>query len=268
MDDELVFLGTGGGRHHIRTQHRSTGGILYKFNGVQAHIDPGPGSTIRINQFGENPTDTELFIVTHNHLDHSSDISAIIESSREKFRDENYNLYKKGTLITTGDAIKFISDYHLSMLEKVVEFKPGDKYVYNGSAIIGTKVKHSKIDGFGIRFNHKDYSLAYTSDTMVFEGFSEQYSGVNVLVLNLLRPNSQTCRRHATTDEMIPYLNKISPPLECLVITHFGSRMDGPNSLINHVPSQVKKIKENSNIKHVIGAEDGLKIRINEILKI
>ena len=153
------------------------------------------------------------------------------------------------------------------MLEEVVEFKPGDKYIYNGSEIIGTKAKHAKIEGFGIRFNLKDYSLAFTSDTMVFEGFSEQYSGVNVLVLNLLRPDSQTCKRHATTDEMIPYLRNINPPLEVLIITHFGSRMDGPNSLINHVPSQVKKIKEKTKINSVIGAEDGLKIKINEILK-
>ena len=38
MDDELVILGSGGGRHHIRTQHRATGGILYKFNGIQIYF--------------------------------------------------------------------------------------------------------------------------------------------------------------------------------------------------------------------------------------
>ena len=101
---------------------------------------------------------------------------------------------------------------------------------------------------------------------MVFDGFSEQFSGVNILVLNLLRPDSQTCKRHATTDEIIPYLKKINPLLDGLVITHFGSRMDGPNSRINHVPSQVEKIKEKTKIPIVIGAEDGLKIKITDIL--
>jgi len=47
MDDELIILGSGGGRHHIRTQYRATGGFLYKFNGIQAHIDPGPGALVR-----------------------------------------------------------------------------------------------------------------------------------------------------------------------------------------------------------------------------
>ena len=101
MDDELVILGSGGGRHHIRTQYRATGGILFKFKENQAHIDPGPGAIVRINQYNEDPTKTNLFIVTHMHIDHFNDLCAIIEASREQLHDRNYNYFKKGTLITT-----------------------------------------------------------------------------------------------------------------------------------------------------------------------
>ena len=94
-----------------------------------------------------------------------------------------------------------------------------------------------------------------------------RFFGVNILVLNLLRPNSITCRRHLCTDDVIPYLNKINPPLDGLVITHFGSYMDSPRSQKNFVPSQVKKLREKTDIKNVIAAEDGLKIKIDEILK-
>ena len=267
MDDELVILGSGGGRHHIRTQHRATGGILYKFNGIQAHIDPGPGALVRINQYKEDPTKTELFFVTHLHIDHFNDISAIIESSREILHDRQYNYFKKGTLLTTKGTIKFIADYHLNMLENVVVFKPGDRLEYKGIEIIGTKVIHSpKVDGFGIRFNLKDYSIAFTSDSRVFDGFAEQFNGVNILVLNLLRPDSITCRRHLCTDEVIPYINKINPALDGLIITHFGSYMDSFRSTKNFVPSQVKKLQEQTNVKNIIAAEDGLKLKIEEIL--
>ncbi|MFX0188054.1 MAG: MBL fold metallo-hydrolase [Candidatus Hodarchaeota archaeon] len=267
MEDELIILGSGGGRHHIRTQHRATGGYLYKFNGIQAHIDPGPGAIVKINQYNEDPIKTELFIVTHVHIDHFNDINAIIEASREVLHDRSYNYFKKGTLITTKDTLKFISKYHQNMLKDVISFKAGDKFNYKGVEIIGTKVIHSpNIEGFGIRFNLKDYSLAYSSDTMVFDGFTEQFSGVNILILNLLRPDSITCKRHLCTDEVIPFLNKINPPLESLIITHFGSFMDGPRSTKNHVPSQVKKLKEQTNIKKIIAAKDGMKIRILELL--
>jgi len=268
MEDKIIILGSGGGRHHIRTQHRATGGILYKFNGMQAHIDPGPGATVRMSQYNEDPINTELFIVTHVHIDHFNDISAVIEASRENLHDKNYNYFKKGILITTGDTLQYISDYHLNMLEKVIPFKAGDKFNYNGAEIIGTKVVHSpNVDGFGIRFNLKDYSIAFSSDTMVFKGFSEQFFGVDILILNLLRPDSITCRRHLCTDEVIPYLNKIVPSLDGLIITHFGSFMDGPRSERNHVPSQVKKLKGKTNIRNIIAAQDGLKIRISDLLE-
>jgi ribonuclease BN (tRNA processing enzyme) len=267
MDDELVFLGSGGGRHHIRTQYRATGGLLYKFNGVQAHIDPGPGAIVRINQYHEDPLKTELFIATHAHVDHYNDLSTMIESSRDNLHDEKYHYFKKGTLITTPDVLKYISDYHLNMLEKVVVFKAGDRCIFNKTEIIGTMVIHSRnIEGFGVRFNLQDYSIAFSSDTMVFEGFAEQFSGVDILILNLLRPDSETCKRHLCTDEVIPYLNRITPLLDTLVITHFGAYMDSPKSLRNFIPSQIQKLNENTNIKNIIAAEDGLKLKIVNLI--
>ena len=101
---------------------------------------------------------------------------------------------------------------------------------------------------------------------MVFEDFPNQFSGVNILILNLLRPDSITCKRHLCTDEVIPYLNKIDPPLDSLIITHFGSYMDGPRSKRNFVPSQVNKLQEQTNIKKIIAAEDGLKLKIDELI--
>jgi len=266
MNDELVILGSGGGRHHIRTQYRATGGILYKFNGTQAHVDPGPGAIVRINQYKEDPTKTELFIVTHLHIDHFNDLCAIIEASREQLHDRNYNYYKKGTLITTKEVLSFVPKYHQDMLEMIIPFKGGDKADFKGIEIFGTKVVHSKVEGFGVIFKLEDYSIAFSSDTKVFDGFSEQFSGVDVLVLNLLRPDSIQCRRHVCTDEVIPYLNKITPPLKGLLITHFGSYMDSPFSPKNYIPSQIAKLREETNIKTIVAAEDGSKIKISDFL--
>ncbi|MHA1499903.1 MAG: hypothetical protein ACTSRT_20430, partial [Promethearchaeota archaeon] len=184
---------------------------------------------------------------------------------RESLHDKNYNYYKKGTLITTKDTLKFVSDYHQDMLEKIVPFKAGDSIDYKGVKIIGTKVIHSQVEGFGVIFKLKNYSIGFSSDTKVFEGFSEQFSGVDILVLNLLRPDSITCKRHLCTDEVIPYLNNIKPPLRGLIITHFGSYMDSTFSHKNFVPSQLEKIRDKSNIANVVAAEDGLKIKIDFI---
>jgi len=266
MNDELVILGSGGGRHHIRTQYRATGGILYKFNRTQAHIDPGPGAIVRINQYKEDPTKTELFIVTHMHIDHFNDLCAVIEASREQLHDRNYNYLKKGILITTEEVLTFVPKYHQNMLEMIIPFKQGDKADFKGVEILGTKVVHSKVEGFGVRFKLEDYSIAFSSDTKIFDGFSEQFSGVDILVLNLLRPDSIQCRRHVCTDEVIPYLNKITPSLKGLLITHFGSYMDSSFSPKNYIPSQIAKLREETNIKTIVAAEDGSKIKISDFL--
>ena len=266
MDDELVILGSGGGRHHIRTQYRATGGILFKFNEYQAHIDPGPGAIVRINQYNEDPTKTDLFIVTHMHIDHFNDLCAIIEASRERLHDRNYNYFKKGTLITTKDTMEFVPKYHQNMLETIVPFKKGDTFNYKGVEIIGTKIIHSQTEGFGLIFKLDNYSIAFTSDTKVFEGFSEQFSGIDILVLNLLRPDSITCRRHVCTDEVIPYLNKITPTPKGLLISHFGSYMDSDFSPKNYIPSQLAKLRDETNIKTIVAAEDGSKIKISDFL--
>ena len=240
--------------------------MLYKVNGIQAHIDPGPGATVRLNQYKEDPLKTELFIVTHVHIDHFNDLCATIEASRESLHDRNYNYFKKGTLITTKDTLQYISEYHQQMLENIVIFKPGDSTSYKDVIIKGTKVIHSQVEGFGFIFKLKDYSIGFSSDTKVFEGFAEQFSGIDILVLNLLRPDSILCKRHMCTDDVIPYLNSIEPTLKGLIITHFGSYMDSPTSIKNFVPSQVKKLKNETNIKHIIGTEDGFKIRIEDII--
>lgn len=266
MSDELIFLGTGGGRHHVRTQYRATGGFLYKFNGIQAHIDPGPGAIVRINQFGEDPTSTELFIVTHFHLDHYNDLSAIIESSREILHDRDHNYFKKGTLLAPPNLLDYISEYHLSMLENNTEFHAGDKLTYKGVELIGTKINHSGVEGFGLRFALDTYTLGYTSDSAIFEGFSEQFHNTDIIILNLLRPDNIICTKHLCTDQVIPYLKKIVPKPKALILTHFGVYMDSPLSKKNFVPSQVEKIKNLTRIKHVIAAHDGLKLKLADLL--
>jgi ribonuclease BN (tRNA processing enzyme) len=266
MKDELVFLGTGGGRHHIRTQYRSTGGILYKYNDTQAHIDPGPGAIVRINQYHEDPTKTNLFIATHFHIDHFNDLSAIIEGSRADFYDEHRNFVRKGVLITTEEVLKYISNYHKNMVKKIVQFKPGNRFKYDGAEIVATKVVHSDIKGFGLKFRLKRYSIGFSSDTNIFEGFSEQFNGVDILVLNLLRPNLVRCNRHLCTDDVIPYLNKITPVPEALIVTHFGAYMDSPFSPKNFVPSQIMKLRAKTRIGKIVAAKDGLKLKINNLL--
>ncbi|MBD3352473.1 MAG: MBL fold metallo-hydrolase [Candidatus Lokiarchaeota archaeon] len=262
-DHKLIFLGTGGGRIHCSTQYRRTGGIIYYFNGAQAHIDPGPGAIVYLNQMNIDRLKTKWVIVTHAHTDHCNDVPVIIESLHETLKK------KAGTLITTNQYLNSLDEYYIRLMEQVIVMKNGKKFkLTNITEIQGTKVMHGKTEGFGLIFTQNSmknpqgqYKIAFTSDTEIFNGFAEQFDGVDILVANVLRPNDRHCPRHACVDEIIPTICAIHPKI--FIMTHFGAYMDSKYSKKDLVPDQVKKIKNSvpQDIK-VIGAKDGMQIEI------
>ncbi len=47
MQDQIIFLGTGGDPVVVGKQIRSSGGIVLKLDGLQFHLDPGPGALVK-----------------------------------------------------------------------------------------------------------------------------------------------------------------------------------------------------------------------------
>jgi len=119
-DHELIFLGTGGGRIHCITQHRKTGGIIYTFNGDQAHLEPGPGAIVYLNDMEIDALKTKWIIVTHNHTDHCNDAPVIIESVHGGRLS-----VPVGTLISTSDYISNLGKYYKGLLEDIIDMTPG-----------------------------------------------------------------------------------------------------------------------------------------------
>ena len=74
------------------------------------------------------------------------------------------------------------------------------------------------------------------------------------------------CKRHLSTDQVIPYLNRINPPPNTIILNHFGVYMDSPLSKRNFIQSQVKKLKKLTNIDKIVAGKDDLKLQITELL--
>mgnify|MGYP006282471683 CR=1 FL=1 len=270
MNDNLVFLGTGGGRYNTATQHRQTGGIIYVFDNVQMHIDPGPGAIVYLNKYHIDRFKTKWVVVTHNHTDHNNDAPIIIESLHKSLKN------KKGTLITTEEYLRDLPRYYKDLLEEEISVSGGEVLVLQSERrdiSVRTKpIVHGQTQGFGFileqaekRNGNSLYSLAYTSDTEIHSKYAVYYKGVDILVANVLRPNDRHCPRHATIEELIPAVKKILP--KCLIITHFGGYMDSSWSGRNLVPQQVAKIQDAlGNKTRVIGAKDGMKLNLEDLI--
>jgi phosphoribosyl 1,2-cyclic phosphodiesterase len=255
---EIVFLGTGGGRFNLIEQYRRTGG--FRINGpIIFHVDPGPGALISSKLFGQDPSNVDVIISTHNHIDHVNDIGLLVEAMVLRSRA------KKGEIIGSKEVIdgdckgdKGITNYHLQKLKlshiaipgKPINLKKGGAR----ATVLPTKTRHDDETGVGFVLGMGGARIGYTSDTEYFDGIAEQYLGCDVLILNLLKKAHDGIPGHMATDDAEKILRIAKPKLA--IITHMGL------SLLKSGPeSEAKKLGAQSGVT-TVAATDGLKISI------
>ena len=248
------------------SQTRSTGGfIFHALNGqLQCHIDPGPGAVRDLRDYQINPQLTNYLILTHPHTDHNMSMPIIIEGMQKKMSFES----PFGTLIAPAEYINgtYLDPYYFKLLSRLIGTTEGTPInIEPGFRVKGTPTVHCRLPNQGylceIGTEGEDYfyRIAFTSDTAFFPEYVSTYSGVDILVANLLRPNNVKCPGHLTTDEFIPLIQQIKPKL-CILV-HFGAQMH------EKVTEQVEKIQSAvGEDTCIIGSSDGLRIPFAEVL--
>jgi ribonuclease BN (tRNA processing enzyme) len=269
--DELIVLGSGGGRYMTTSQHRSTGGIILRAlaGRVQIHLDPGPGAIKDIYHAGVSPRNTTHLVLTHAHTDHWVELPVMIEALHKdlKFRE------KEGIFIgpRTFTERQQPDPYYYSLLAEAIGMAAGESVRVNpGFTITATRAEHRNGQCLGFIFDFRGsmtsdygYRIGFTGDTEFFPELVHQYKGVDVLVANVLRPNDRYCPGHLCIDEFAPLLKSIHPKI-CVLI-HFGYEFDNPHEG-SQVKQQMNKLQATVGADvYVIGGEDGLHIPLHSI---
>ena len=174
IQDEIVFLGTGGARYVIATQLRATGGMLFRIASKNILVDPGPESLSRLLAYVPkfNPEKIDAIILSHKHIDHSADINVYLDViTRGGFN-------KRGILIAPQDAFGdggVIFKYLLEFLKEVKVIKPELRFNFH-NVIFEFPLKHEhRVETYGFRLKHTDYSISYVADTKFFPKLIEAY---------------------------------------------------------------------------------------------
>ena len=94
----VTFLGTGGARVLVFKQLLASGGLWLDFEGTRLSFDPGPGALVQATQRKLYPTQLDGIILSHRHLDHASDVNAMIEGMTTG------GLEPKGTVFAPRDG--------------------------------------------------------------------------------------------------------------------------------------------------------------------
>ena len=112
--DEVIFLGTGVSRYVIAKQLRATGGMLFRINGKNILVDPGPESLYRLLTYVPkfNPEKIDAIILSHKHIDHSADINVYLDViTRGGFKKEGVLIAPKDAFGEQGVIFKYLLDF-------------------------------------------------------------------------------------------------------------------------------------------------------------
>jgi phosphoribosyl 1,2-cyclic phosphodiesterase len=255
---EVVFLGTGGGRFTTITQKRRTGGIRILSNRLNMHVDPGPGALIYSLEAGLNPQKLKAVLVSHRHPDHCTNAEILVEAmTRGMLKKRGIIAAPSNILIGNKETGPAISTYHQQMIQKVVVVKPGVNFMVGKTMVVATQARHTDPEAVGFRFEIPEVgAIGYTADTEYFEGIEEQYKGVRVLIVSVMRPLGSPWTGHMTPKEAVKLVDDIKP--EMAVATHFGMKM-----LFSGPSYEVKMIEEKTGVP-TVAAFDGMKLRVGE----
>ena len=217
----IKFLGTCGGRFATIFQPRSTGGIYFAENETQLAIDPGPGALVRMHQERIDPTTLNAVIVSHCHIDHSSDAAILVEAMTRG------STIRRGILIgslsvTEGykSSPPVVPRYQTEKLDAVETARPGNTFRIGHLDITATPAAHTDSTTVGFTVSTDYGEVGYVSDSSYFDEMPDIYRGCRLLIVCTTRPLKARIENHLCTEDAAELISKVRP--ETAVLTHFG----------------------------------------------
>jgi phosphoribosyl 1,2-cyclic phosphodiesterase len=256
--DFIKFLGTAGARFVVLKQLRSSAGTFLHMNGHGMVLDPGPGTLARCaaSRPKIKGEDIDAVILTHSHIDHSTDVNVMIELMADG------GFKKRGVLFATQEALwgddPVVLKYVREFVERIETLEPDTEYSV-GTLRFRTHGKHHHTaETYGLTFSSQEGPVSFIVDTLFFPKLCEWYAGSAVLVINLARmtPHKSEKVMHLCYDDARTLISSIQPRLA--VITHFGM------TVIKARPWEVaKKLSEETGVD-VVAASDGKTVELGQ----
>jgi len=252
--DTITFLGTAGARFMVISQLLASGGIWLNLGGTEILIDPGPGSIVQSTKRKLNAENLSAIILSHRHLDHSSDINIMIEAMTHG----GFN--PRGWLFAPADALgadPIILSYLKDYLEGIEVLKEGKSYSID-NILFSTPVRHVHgVETYGMIFKTTNHTFSYIADTHNFEELVQHYKS-ELLIINVvfLLPSLYDSD-HLSVPDAEQIITELKP--KAAILTHFGTTMWQAQS------SRIAKLLTEATGIKVIAARDGMEFDLVQL---
>ena len=254
MMSEIVFLGTAGGRMVVASQIRKSGGMWLELNGKNILLDPGPGCLLRCAELGLKPSRLDCIVLSHRHIDHSTDVNIMIEAM------SGGGFKPKGMLIAPLDCLEGEDPVVLKYVRRYIKnnifvLRQGFRQGLDGVRIEGAiRLMHSDVECYGIKFHFEGKTLGYVADTKYFDGIGEAMKGCDTLIVNMVRATHDERFQHLIPQDVERILKAARPRLA--VLSHFGMQ------IVRAGPRDIAGRLERATGVRTIAAEDGMRLRL------
>jgi ribonuclease BN (tRNA processing enzyme) len=243
MGASITFLGTAGDSVVAGKQWRASGGIILSSDGLQFHLDPGPGSLVQAKRTGVNVRAHSCILLSSEEIHLSNDANCIADAMTLSGID------KKGILIASSHVLSnaIVREKQKQFFEKVLIAEPGKRIGINHVEIATLATTTDNV-GFFLEF--PEFTLCYTATTGYRASIVESYKNADVIILNMTFPSNTECEHDYNREKAIKMLKIVKPKLA--ILTHFGSKMVKADPLY-----EAREIQKETEIQ-TIAASDGL----------
>ncbi len=242
------------------SQILASGGLWLNLSGTEILIDPGPGCIVQSTKRKLKADKLSAIILSHRHLDHSADVSIMVEAMTQG------GLNRHGWLFAPADALEtepVIFSYLKDYLEGVEVLQEGKSYSI-GNVSFTTPVQHIHlVETYGMVFRTTKHTFSYIADTRYFDGLCHSYGG-ELLIINVtfLEPRPSADNLLTPTDHLsVPDAEHIIKELKpkVAILTHFGMTMWRAK------PWQIaERLTQQTGVR-VIAARDGMRFDLSQL---
>jgi phosphoribosyl 1,2-cyclic phosphodiesterase len=220
----LKFLGTAGARFAVSTQSRHSGGLVWTLAGATVWVDPGPGALVRALAARPkvDPAKVDALVVTHRHLDHCGDATAVVEAmTRGGFGP-------RGLLVAPHDALEVepvVFRYAQAFVARRELLAEGSRHVVGGELVLEGALAHDHgVETYGYRLRAPGFTAGHVIDTFWSDALPAAYAGVDLLLVNTTRLAGGDRRYlHLGADDAERLVASVRPRLA--VLTHLGMQL-------------------------------------------
>jgi ribonuclease BN (tRNA processing enzyme) len=211
----LQVLGSGG--PELQDKRASTSYLIWRAGVPRVLVDSGGGSALRFGESGATMSDLDVILLTHLHIDHTADLTALVKSSFFEERHRTLPLYgpagNQGFPSTTrfikilfaapNGAYPYLSDFvtpgaagsYLLEAHDVAAGAHAVRQIYanGGLRIFATRVIHGGVPALAYRVEIDNVSIAFSGDTNGNNGNLERLArNVNLFVAHNAVPEGAT----------------------------------------------------------------------------